>query len=88
MPTNFCCGQEIWIIWYNSLLKLNFTTRTKAFAFADDLILVNRGKTVREAENFTNFEMSKITSCAKSNKIKLNEEKFKTMFISRTKRKE
>jgi hypothetical protein len=69
-------------------VKLNFTRRTKAVAFADDLILVLRGKTVSEAKNLTNLEVSKITAWAKSNKINFNEEKSKTMLISSRKRKE
>jgi hypothetical protein len=73
-PQGPCCDSGLWNIQYNSLQNLSFTRRTKAVAFADDLILVTRGKTVREAENFTNFEMSTITSWAKSNKIKFNEE--------------
>jgi hypothetical protein len=61
--------------------------RTKAVAFADDLILAIRGETVSEAENFSNLEMSKITAWSKSNKVSFNEEKSKVMLISR-KRKE
>jgi len=49
---------------------------------------VTRGKRVRVAENFMNFEMSKITSWAKSSKIKFNEEQSKTMLMYRRKRKE
>ena len=64
-----CCDPGFWNIQYNSLLNLTFTRRTKAVAFADDLILVIRGKTVSEAETITNLEMSKITAWAKSNKI-------------------
>jgi hypothetical protein len=45
---------------------LNFAKQTKAIEFADDLILVTRGKTVVEAENFTNTELSKITAWAKN----------------------
>jgi hypothetical protein len=43
---------------------------------------------VSEAENFTNLEMSKITTWMNSNKINFNEEKPKTMLISTRKRKE
>jgi hypothetical protein len=39
-----CCDPGFWNIQYNSLLNLTFTRRTKAVAFADDLILVIRGK--------------------------------------------
>ena len=66
-----CCDPGFWNIQYNSLLNLTFTRRTKAVAFADDLILVIRGKIVSEAESITNLEMNKITACAKSNKINI-----------------
>jgi hypothetical protein len=71
-----------------TLLNLKFTRRTKAVAFADDLILSVRGKTACEAENFSNCELSKITAWSKSNKITFNDEKSKVILISRRKRKE
>jgi hypothetical protein len=49
-----------WNIQYSTLLNINFTNRTKAVAFADDLILVVRSKREKEAENITNLKMSKI----------------------------
>jgi len=68
-PQGSCCGPGLSNIQYNSLLQLNFAKQTKAIAFADDLILVTRRKTV-EAENFTNTELRKIT-WAKSIKLHL-----------------
>ncbi len=56
-------------------------------AFADDLILVTRGKTVIEAENFTNTELTKVTAWAK-NKVEFNDDKSTAMLVSRRKRKE
>jgi len=44
-----CCGPGLWNIFYNSLLNLNFSHRTKTIAFAVDLILATRRKTVVEA---------------------------------------
>ena len=75
-------------IFYNSLLNLNFTHRTKTIAFADDLILATRGKTVIDAENITNIELTKISAWEIANKIHFNEQKSKTMLLSRRKRKE
>jgi hypothetical protein len=69
-------------------LNLNFTSRTKAVAFANDLLLAIRGETVSEAENFTNLEMRKFTTWAKSYNINFNEEKSKTVLISERKQKE
>ena len=54
-PQGSCSGPGYWNIQYNSLLNINFTNRTKAVAFADDLILMARGKRVKEAESITNL---------------------------------
>jgi hypothetical protein len=83
-----CCGPGLWNIYYNSLPNFNYTHRTKTIAFADDLILVTRGKTITEAENIANIELTKISSPANANKIHFNEQKSKTMFLSRRKRTE
>ena len=80
-------GPGLWNIQYNSILNLNFTERTTAIAFADDLLLITIGESVREAENFANIDMSKINLWSR-NKIVFNEAKSKTMLISRRKRKE
>jgi hypothetical protein len=68
----------LWNIHYNSLLNLNYTNQTK---FADDLILVARDKTVREAESIANVELSKVSAWAKQNKIRFNEQKSKVMLM-------
>jgi hypothetical protein len=87
-PKGSCCGPGLWNLQYNSLLKLNYTNRTRAIAFADDLIIITRGTTVREAENIANIELSKIYSWAKDNKIRFNEQKSKSMLLMRRKRRE
>jgi len=69
-------------------LKLEFKARTKAVAFADDLMLAVRGDSVRAVENYSNGELSKITAWAKRNKIRFNDEKSKIILVSRRKRKE
>jgi hypothetical protein len=43
-PQGSCCGPRLWNLQYKSLLKLHYTNRTKAIAFADDLIIITRGK--------------------------------------------
>jgi len=78
----------MWNIFYNSLLNLNFTHRTKTIAFADDLILAMRGRTVSEAENMANIELTKIAAWVRDNKLHFNEQKSKTILISRRTRKE
>ena len=83
-----CCGPGLWNIQHNSLLNLNFAKQTKVIAFADYLILANLGKTVVEAENFTNTELSKITTWAKNHKNEFNYGKSTAMLVSRRKRNE
>ena len=85
-PQGSCYGPGPWNIQYNSILNLNFTKRTTAVAFADDFLLITRGESVREAENFANIDMSKINAWSKRNKVDFNEVKSKTMLISRRER--
>ena len=87
-PQGSCCGPGFWNRLYNSLLNLDYGKRTKAVAFADDLLIATRADTVREAENFTNIEMRKISKWAKDNKTAFNDQKSKVMVVTRRKRKE
>jgi len=87
-PQGSCCGPGYWNIQFNSLLNLNYGKRTKAIAFADDLIIAVRAGNVQEAENFANIEMNKITNWARENKITFNEQKFNVMLATRRKREE
>jgi hypothetical protein len=48
--------------------EFNVPSRTKAVAFADDLIPAIRDKRLSEAANVTNIEMSKITTWGKAKK--------------------
>jgi len=66
------CGPGFWNIQYNSLHKPEFGKPTKAIAFADDLIIVVRAETVREAENYANINIRKTMKWAKDNKITFN----------------
>jgi hypothetical protein len=52
------------------------------------LILVAKGKTVREVENIATVELSKVSAWAKQNKIRFNKQKSKVMLMTRRKRKE
>ena len=87
-PQGSIYGPALWDIYYNSLLNVNFMQQTKTIAFADDLILATRGKTVSEAENRANIELTKIAEWAGNNKIQVNEHKSKTILISRRKQTE
>jgi hypothetical protein len=87
-PQGSCCGPGFWNVLYNSLLNLKLTSHSKAIAFADDLIILTRGETVVEAENYMNLEMRKIMYWALKNKLKFNEDKSKVMLMSRRRRRE
>ena len=61
-PQGSCCGPGFWNLQYNPLLNLSYTNHTKVVAFADDLIIMIKAESVREAENTVNVEMNKITA--------------------------
>ena len=63
-PRGSCCRPGFWNLQYNSLLNLDFRAKTKAVAFADDLILAIRGYSASVVENYSNGEMRKITAWA------------------------
>jgi hypothetical protein len=86
-PQGSCCGPGYWNVLYNSLLNMQLTTHSKVIAFADDLMILTRGDSIAEAENYTNIEMRKIKEWAKNNKMKFNENKSKVMFMTRRRRK-
>ena len=50
-PQGSCCGPSFWKIQYDPVLNLQYTHHTRAVAFADDLILMIRADSIREAEN-------------------------------------
>jgi hypothetical protein len=43
-PQGSCCGPGFWNMQFNSLLNLKFGKRTKAIAFANDLLIVARAE--------------------------------------------
>ena len=58
-PQGSCLGPGMWNIFYNSLLNLKFTRSTKIIEFADDLLILTRGKSVSEVQNIANIELQK-----------------------------
>jgi hypothetical protein len=86
-PHGSCSRPGFWNILYNSLLTLELTSRSKAIAFVDDLIILTRGETVAEAENYINLELRKIQDWGQNNKLNFNENKSKVMLMSWRKRK-
>jgi len=73
---------------YISLLNLRYTNQTKTVTFADDLVIMIKAESIREAENIANVELSKISAWAKENKIRFNEQKSKVMLMTRRNGKE
>jgi hypothetical protein len=61
------------------MLTLELTSHSIAIAFTDDLLILTRGETVVEAENYMNLEMRKIQEWAQNNKLKFNENKSKVV---------
>jgi hypothetical protein len=87
-PQGPCCRPGFWNLLYNPLLRLELTSNSKMIAFADDLIILTRGESVAEAENFMNLEMGKAMEWAQKNKLKFNENKSKVMLMTRRRRRE
>jgi len=71
-PQVSCCGPGFWNVLYNSLLELELTNHSQAVVFADHLIVLTRGDTVVEAENYMNIEM-KIMEWATNIRLMFNE---------------
>jgi ribonuclease HI len=86
-PQGSCSAPMYWNVLYNSLLELKLTNHSQAIAFADDLIVLTKGDTVVEAENYMNIEMKKIMEWATNNSLTFNETKSRTMLVSRRRRK-
>ena len=53
-------GPGFWNILYNSLLNMDFTHHIRVIAFADDLLVLTRGKCAVDAENYANQDLKKI----------------------------
>jgi len=87
-PQGSCCGPGFWNLLYNSIFNLQFTSHTKVITFADDLIILTKGESIVEAENYTNLRLRKISDWAQKNKLTFNENKSKVLLMSRRKRKE
>jgi len=59
-PQGSCCGSGFWNVLYISLMNLDLTSNSKAIVFADNLMILTRGETDVEAENYMNLEVRKI----------------------------
>jgi len=56
-------------------LEFEFHAQNQNNRFCDDLLIATRGRTVAEAENLVNIELTKIAAWARDNKIQFNEQK-------------
>jgi len=68
---------------YNSLLNMDFTRRTRVIAFADDILVLTRGKCAFDAENYANHDLKKIESWARENKMHFNENKSEDLLVTK-----
>jgi hypothetical protein len=55
-PQGSASGPGFWNLQYNSLLNLEYTKNTKVIAYADDLMILVKGTTQVEVENYANIE--------------------------------
>jgi hypothetical protein len=86
-PQSSCCGSGYWNVFYNSLLQLELTKHSQAIAFADDLMILTKGDTGAEAENYVNIELRKMMEWAKNNKLMFNDNKSCTRLMTRRRKK-
>jgi len=74
-PQGSASGPGFWNIQYDSLLNLEYTKNTKVIAYADDLMIIVKGTTQEEAENYANIETQMAAKWARNNKINFNDQK-------------
>jgi hypothetical protein len=84
-PQGSASGLGFWNLQFNSLLQLEYTKNTKVNAYADDLMILVRGTTQLEDENYANIETQKVAKWARNNKTHFNNQKSKVMLITRKK---
>ena len=82
-PQGSCSGPGFWNILYNSLLNMDFTHRTRVIAFADDLLVLTRGKNALDTENYANQDLKKIENWARENKLHFNENKSNILLVTK-----
>jgi hypothetical protein len=86
-PQGSASGPGFWNISFNTLLNLQYSKNTKVIAYADYLLILTKGKTQVEVENYANIETQKVTAWARNNKMIFNERKSKLMIITRRRHK-
>ena len=62
---------------------MEFSHRTRVIAFADDLLVLTRGKSALDAENYANHDLKKIENWARENKMHFNENKSNILLVTK-----
>jgi len=83
-PLGSCSGPGFWNITYNSLLNMDFSHCTRVIAFTDDLLVLTRGKSTLDAENYANRDpkKKKNENWAWENKMNFNENKSNVLLVT------
>ena len=81
-PQVSCSLPGFWNILYNSLLNMDFSHHTRVNAFTDDLLVITRGKSTLDAENFANQDLKKIENWARENQMHFNENKSNDLLVT------
>ena len=84
-PQGSASGSGFWNLLYNSLLNLEYTKNTKVIAYADDLMILVKGTTQVEVENYANIETQKVAKWATNNKMSFNDQKSKVTILTKKK---
>jgi hypothetical protein len=82
-PQGSASGPGFWNLQYNSLFNLEYTKNTEVIAYADDLMILVKGTTQVEVENYANIETQNVAKWARNNKINFNDQKSKIMVITK-----
>jgi len=61
---------------------MDFCHRARVIAFADNLLVLTRGKSALDAENCANQDLKKIENWAGENKVHFNENKFNVLLVT------
>lgn len=84
-PQGSCFGPFLWRIFLNTLLKLLKEKRYLAVAYADDVLLMIKGKTRNEVEKTGNEAIKLVSNWAEKYNINISQEKTKILQIRRPK---
>ena len=84
-PQGSASSPGFWNIFYNSLLNLEYSKNTKIIAYADDLMILVKGSSQVEVENYANIETQKVATWARNNKTSFNDQKSKVLVITKKK---